>query len=178
VKRSVAAEAAADQGPGVNVAIDRRELERMIPALRRYARGLAGAMIADDLVQDCLAQAIARERQFRGENLAGWIYAILTNCVRAAARSQKRLPPIDPLMDIADAGTDPASRIGILAALGALGPEHREVLLLVVVEGFTYQEASDILAVPIGTVMSRLARARDQMAERLDGAVVPFRRAR
>ncbi|MCC6735000.1 MAG: RNA polymerase sigma factor [Bauldia sp.] len=161
------------------MAIDRRELERLIPALRRYARGLAGASVADDLVQDCLMKAIARERQFRGENLAGWVYAILVNCVREAARASRRLPPVDPLADVADAGSDPASRIGIIAALGALGHEHREVLLLVVVEGFTYQEASEILTVPIGTVMSRLARARDQLAQRLDGApVVPLRRVK
>ncbi|MGV8840595.1 MAG: RNA polymerase sigma factor [Bauldia sp.] len=161
------------------MAIDRRELERLIPALRRYARGLAGASLADDLVQDCLMKAIARERQFRGENLAGWVYAILVNCVREAARTNRRMPPLDPLPDVPDAGSDPASRIGIIAALASLGPEHREVLLLIVVEGFTYQEASDILTVPIGTVMSRLARARDQLAQRLDGApVVPLRRVK
>src|SRR5690606_2578853 len=136
-------------------------------------------MPADDLVQDCLAQAIARERQFRGENLAGWTYAILVNCTRAAARSRRRLPPLEPLPEIADAGSDPASRTRNLAGPGALPDDQREVLLLVVVEGFTYQEASEILAIPVGTVMSRLARARARLAERLDGGpVVAFRRVK
>lgn len=160
--------------------IDRREMERLIPALRRYARGLTGhATTADDLVQDCLLRAISRERQFRGVNLAGWLYAILTNLARSEQRTRRRQPSIGPLTDHADAGSDPASRIGILAALGALGRDQREVLLLTAVEGFTYEETAEIIAVPIGTVMSRLARARDALAERLEGApVVPLRRLR
>ncbi len=162
------------------VAIDRREMERLIPALRRYARGLAGdAASADDLVQDCLTRALASERQFRGGNLSGWLFMILTNTARSAKRSQRRQPLFDALGDPAGAGIDPAMRVDILAALGALRADHREVLLLTAVEGFTYQETADILAVPTGTVMSRLARARDQLADRLDGApVVPIRRVR
>lgn len=162
------------------MAIDRRELEGLIPSLRRYARGITGnTSAADDLVQDSLARALSRERQFRGENLSAWMFAILTNTARSDGRSRRRQPPTGPLVDAADAGADPASRVGILAALGSLADDQREALLLTAVEGFSYREAADILAVPIGTVMSRIARARDHLAERLDGAsVVALRRAR
>lgn len=162
------------------MAINRQELERLIPSLRRFARGLAGsAHAADDLVQEALWRALRKERQFRGENLAAWLFTILANAARAQWRSSRRQPAVDPLVDIADGGSDPASRIGILSALASLEADHREVLLLTAVEGFTYQEASEIVGVPIGTVMSRIARARDALAERLEGApIVPVRRVR
>lgn len=162
------------------MAINRQELERLIPSLRRFARGLAGsAHAADDLVQEALWRALRKERQFRGENLAAWLFTILANAARAQWRSSRRQPAVDPLVDIADGGSDPASRIGILSALALLEADHREVLLLTAVEGFTYQEASEIVGVPIGTVMSRIARARDALAERLEGApIVPVRRVR
>jgi RNA polymerase sigma-70 factor (ECF subfamily) len=159
--------------------IDRRELECLIPSLRRYARGLAGdRATADDMVQDCLLRALDRERQFRGENLAGWVFAILTNVSRSRLRSDRRQPPAGDLSEIAGSGdADPATRIAVVAALGSLSNEQRQPLLLAAVEGFSYREVAEILDIPIGTVMSRIARARKALAERLDGApVVPFRR--
>lgn len=162
------------------MAIDRREIERLLPQMRRYARGLASDRAsADDLVHDTVVRALANERQFKSGNLAGWLYTILTNTARSHLRASRRRPHMAPLDDVSDGGADPATRIGILSALGAIATEYREVLLLTAVEGFSYRETSEILDVPIGTVMSRLARARDQLAERLDGApVVPIRRAR
>ncbi len=160
------------------MAVDRREMERLLPALRRYARGLTGhAAQADDLVQDTIVKALTKERQFSGGNLGGWMFAILTNTARSHAR-RERSAPFSPMAgDAADGGTDPAARIAILRALEALGTEHREVLLLISVEGFSYREVAEILEVPVGTIMSRLARARDQLAERLEGAaIVPIRR--
>jgi RNA polymerase sigma-70 factor (ECF subfamily) len=161
--------------------IDRRELERLIPALRRYARGLAGdRATADDMVQDCLVRALDREHQFRGENLAGWVFAILTNVGRSKLRSARRQPPIGDLGEIAGtADADPATRIAIVNALAGLSGEQREPLLLTAIEGFSYREAAEILDIPVGTVMSRIARARAALAERLDGApVVPLRRVK
>lgn len=159
------------------MAIDRRELERLIPALRRYARGLTGsADAADDLVQDALVSALRHEHQQQG-SLAGWVFAILGNAARSARRSERRAPRLVEPVDVAGPGSDMAERTAILAALAALAPEQREALLLTVVEGFSYREAADILAVPLGTVLSRVARARDQLARRLEGAaVVPLRR--
>ena len=162
------------------MAIDRRELERMIPTLRRYARGLTGdRQAADDLVQDCLVLALDRERQFRGERLAPWVFAILSNAGRSRHRSRRRAPPMAPLSDITDGGTDPAMRTWILSALGELPEEQRKALLLVSVEGFSYQETADILEIPIGTVMSRIWRARTSIAERLGtGPVATLRRVK
>ena len=159
--------------------IDRRELERLIPALRRYARGMTGdRSSADDMVQDCLVRALDNERQFRGENLPGWVFTILTNVVRSKMRSVRRQPQFSEVTDIAVGGdADPATRIAILAALSGLSEEQRQPLLLTAVEGFSYRETADMLDVPIGTVMSRIARARVALSERLDGApVVPLRR--
>ena len=159
--------------------IDRHELERLIPSLRRYARGLAGnRAAADDMVQDCLLRALDREGQFRGENLAGWVFAILTNVGRSAFRSARRQPTHGDLDGVAGTGdADPATRIAIVAALGGLSDEQRQPLLLTAVEGFSYREVAEMLDIPIGTVMSRIARARTALAERLDGApVVPIRR--
>jgi RNA polymerase sigma-70 factor (ECF subfamily) len=162
------------------MAINRHEMERLIPSLRRFARGLTGdAQAADDLVQDALWRALRKERQFRGDNLAAWLFAILANGAKAQARSLRRRPLVGPLIDTADGGSDPASRIGILSALASLEAEHREVLLLTAVEGFTYRETAEIVGVPTGTVMSRIARARDELAQRLEGApIVPVRRVR
>jgi RNA polymerase sigma-70 factor (ECF subfamily) len=161
------------------MAIDRRELEGLIPALRRYARGLTGdRATADDIVQDCLALALDRERQFRGPHLKPWVFAILSNVGRTAFR-RRRNAPIVADIDPADAGADPATRVTVLAALSALPDEQRQPLLLAAVEGFTYREIADILGIPIGTVMSRLSRARTTLAERLEGAeIVALRRTK
>ncbi len=162
------------------MALDHHELARILPSLRRYARGLCGdAVTADDLVQDTLVRALSKERQFRGGSLAAWLFAILTNVARTAARSEKTRPTGGVDVDIADGGSDPAMRIGLMTALSGLSVEHRQPLLLTAVEGFSYREVADILDLPIGTVMSRIARARDQLAQRLDGAsVVALRRSK
>jgi RNA polymerase sigma-70 factor (ECF subfamily) len=163
------------------MAVDRRELARMIPSLRRYARGLAGdRATADDLVQDCLVRALDRERQFDGTNLSGWVFTILTNITRSHFRALGRRPQTDQVDDVAGSGdADPATRVAITAALAGLSDDLKQPLLLTSVEGFTYRETADMLGIPIGTVMSRIARARTALAERLEGApVVPLRRIR
>lgn len=162
------------------MAVDRDALEALVPRLRRYARGLAGGrQAADDLVQDALVLALSRERQFRGGSLSGWVFAILTNVARSRFRSEMRAPASVDYAELADAGADMAARIGILAGLAALPAEQREPLLLTAIEGFTYAETAGILSVPVGTVMSRIARARDALAERLGGSpVVPIRRVK
>lgn len=157
------------------MAVDRGELQRLIPRLRRYARGLTGdADSADDLVQDCLLRALDRETQYRGGSLAGWLYAILTNAARSRLRAERRRPTLTELDDMADGGgADAAARMTILTALSAIPAEQREPLLLVAVEGRTYQETADILDIPIGTVMSRIARGRAELADRLEGNSTP-----
>jgi len=144
---------------------------RMIPALRRYARALArDADIADDLVQDTLVRALRSEKLFIGGDLRSWLYTILTNLNRNRRRSLARKPVFTELFDNnPDASGTEAEGRDISRALAALVEEQRSVLLLVMLEGLSYREVADIQGVPIGTVMSRLARARAHVKAYLDG---------
>lgn len=158
----------------------RSDVEAMIPALRRYARALARDVdIADDLVQDTLVRALRSERLFLGGDLRSWLYTILTNLNRNRRRSLARRPVLMPLLDsAADASGTEAEGRDIERALAALVEDQRAVLLLVVLEGLSYREVADIQGVPIGTVMSRLARARAQLKASLAGARPPLRQVK
>jgi len=148
----------------------RHSVETMIPALRRYARALTrDSDLADDLVQDTLVRALRSEKLFLGGDLRAWLYTILTNLNRNRRRSLARQPIITELQDTAEpSGTEAESR-DISRALAILPEDQRSVLLLVVLEGLSYRDVAEIQGVPIGTVMSRLARARAQVKAALDG---------
>jgi RNA polymerase sigma-70 factor (ECF subfamily) len=158
----------------------RDHVEAMIPALRRYARALArDADIADDLVQDTLVRALRSERLFLGGDLRSWLYTILTNLNRNRRRSLARRPTMMPLLDTsAEASGTEAEGRDITRALATLVEDQRSVLLLVMLEGLSYREVADIQGVPIGTVMSRLARARAQVRASLEGERTPLRRVK
>ena len=159
----------------------RQSVEAMIPALRRYARALArDADIADDLVQDTLVRALRSERLFLGGDVRSWLYTILTNLNRNRLRSLSRRPLHSPLEenDAPDlAGPEAGSR-DIERALATLVEDQRNALLLVVLEGLSYREVAEVQGVPIGTVMSRLARARVQIKGFLDGERPALRRVK
>src|SRR6266487_4674420 len=144
----------------------RQSVEAMIPALRRYARALArDADIADDLVQ-----ALRSERLFLGGDVRSWLYTILTNLNKNRRRSLARRPQFMPLLDNnPDASGTEAEGRDIARALATLVEEQRAVLLLVMLEGLSYREVAEIQGVPIGTVMSRLARARAHVKASLEG---------
>ncbi len=151
-----------------------------MPALRRYARALVrDSEAADDLVQDTLTRALRSEHLFHGGDVRKWLYTILTNLNRNRLRSLARRPMAVPIEEAepADATSDMRAR-DIERALATLTPEQRSVLLLVVLEGLTYREVAEVEAVPIGTVMSRLARARAQIKSYLDGDRPPLRRVK
>lgn len=158
----------------------RHNVETMIPALRRYARALArDADIADDLVQDTLVRALRSEKLFLGGDLRAWLYTILTNLNRNRRRSLARQPAMMELFDTAaDASGTEAEGRDISRALATLAEDQRAVLLLVVLEGLSYRDVADIQGVPIGTVMSRLARARAQVKAVLDGQRPALRRVK
>ena len=150
----------------------RTSLEAAIPALRRYARALArDPEIADDLVQDTLVRALRSEHLFHEGDVRRWLYTSLTNLNRNRLRTLARRPALAPLED-ADApdmaGPEAGSR-DIARALAGLVEDQRAALLLVVLEGLSYREVAQVQGVPIGTVMSRLARARAQIKAYLDG---------
>ena len=158
----------------------RHSVEAMIPALRRYARALArDADIADDLVQDTLVRALRSERLFIGGDLRAWLYTILTNLNRNRRRSLARQPAMMELFDTPpDASGTEAEGRDISRALATLAEDQRAVLLLVVLEGLSYRDVADIQGVPIGTVMSRLARARAHVKAALEGGRTMLRRVK
>lgn len=147
-----------------------------IPSLRRYARGLTGNReAADDLVQDTLERAWTRISlwQRRGD-LRAWLFSILHNLFVDRVRSA-RSSPLEPMPEEGVAAmarptqTDMMEVRDLDKALLALSSEHREVLLLVAVEQMSYKQVAEVLGVPLGTVMSRLSRARERLRELLDG---------
>lgn len=147
----------------------------LLPALRRYALSLSrNRQDAEDLVQDSLEAAFANLGAWRGANLRGWLLTIMTNMHRGRYRTlagSVRHEAIDAAETVAapDGAVDPLERDHLLAAINLLPPEQRSVLMLVVIEGYAYAEVAGMLDIPIGTVMSRLSRARRAIAENLSG---------
>ena len=159
----------------------RQNVEATIPALRRYARALTrDSDIADDLVQDTLVRALRSEHLFHGGEVRSWLYTILTNLNRNRLRSLSRRPALSPIEDndMPDASGPEAGGRDIERALAMLVEDQRTALLLVVLEGLSYREVADVQGVPIGTVMSRLARARAQIKTYLDGGRPTLRRVK
>ena len=161
-------------------------LEPLIPALRRYAYALVrDHAAADDLVQDTLERALSRwtSRRPDGE-LRAWLFAILRN-LQIDARRQARRRGVQVEIDEVDHGETAAHQEGaleardVLATLEQLPEEQKSLLLLIGVEDFSYDEAARILGVPIGTVMSRLSRARQRLRSLVEnGPVALLRRVK
>jgi RNA polymerase sigma-70 factor (ECF subfamily) len=159
----------------------RTGVEAAIPALRRYARALTrDSDIADDLVQDTLVRALRSEHLFHGGDVRSWLYTILTNLNRNRLRSLARRPVLSSIEDndAPDLAGPEAGGRDIERALATLVDDQRAALLLVVLEGLSYREVAEIQGVPIGTVMSRLARARAQIKSYLDGERPALRRVK
>jgi RNA polymerase sigma-70 factor (ECF subfamily) len=151
----------------------------LTPRLRRHARGLAGeASRADDLVQDTLERAWRYRWRFQlrprlgatdeSDGLFAWLLTIMHRLHLNAVRRPDRIELTDAPPDI-PVDDNPGLRRDLLRALATLPEEQRAVLLLVGLEQFAYKEAADVLGVPVGTVMSRLSRARERMRVALDG---------
>lgn len=156
-------------------------VEPLIPGLRRYARSLVrDREAADDLVQDCLERVISRWHQRRRDgDVRSWVYTILHNLAINSLKQMSRRGEHVGLDDVDEssmtsrpAQEDELRHQDIVRALWALPDDHRAVLLLVSVERFSYAEASRMLGVPIGTVMSRLARAREKLRRIIEGGTV------
>jgi RNA polymerase sigma-70 factor (ECF subfamily) len=157
----------------------RQGVEATVPALRRYARALTrNVELADDLVQDTLVRALRSEHLFHGGDIRSWLYTILTNLNRNRLRSLARRPAMQAIEDndAPDMTGPEAGARDIERALASLAEDQRTALLLVVLEGLTYREVAEVQGVPIGTVMSRLARARMQIRAYLDGERPTLRR--
>ena len=150
------------------------DLIEHLPRLRRYARALTGdAGRADDLVQDTLERALAKLDLWQpGSDLRAWLFTLMHNLFVNQIRVRRpQETAIDDAPDHPVSGGQLEALVArdIHAALGRLPEAQREVLLLVGLEQFGYAEAAQVLGVPVGTVMSRLARAREHMRQLLSG---------
>ncbi len=153
----------------------RKELMAVLPHLRAFARGLSGrADFADDLVQEAAIKAwTARERYQPGTNMRAWTFAILRNHYLSELRRNKRQTNLDEgaaeRMLVMEADQEGPLHLGDMeTALQDLAPERREAVLLVGASGFSYEEAAEIAGCPIGTMKSRVARARADLAKQLN----------
>jgi RNA polymerase sigma-70 factor, ECF subfamily len=154
----------------------RRQLIELLPRLRRFARTLTRTTHdADDLVQLSVERALLRHEQWQPERrFDGWMFGIMRNAWIDEVRSRKRrdhvLAPADAAENVGGSGDAPLRSLAVQAALAALPEEQRSAVALVLIEGFSYQEAADALDVPIGTLTSRLARGRAAMQATLGDA--------
>ncbi|WP_245986277.1 RNA polymerase sigma factor [Azospirillum thermophilum] len=157
--------------------IDDRAIAAHVPRLRRYATALVGNRHdADDLVQDCVEKALANRHALRDPSrLGGWLLSILHNLHVSGVRGRRRRGaeiPVEELADDLALSAQPSDRGAVrdfVRAFARLSEEHRTILLLTGLEGLSYREVAEVLEVPIGTVMSRLARARERLRVLLDG---------
>ena len=149
-----------------------------LPRLRRYARALVrDADAADDLVQDCVERALSRLHQFRdGTDMRPWLFTIMHSIfVNGVSRRIKTvdLDEVNPNTETRLA-TPPAQGQGLVmrdleAALVRLSDDQREIVILIGLENMSYRQAAEIIGVPLGTVMSRLARGRERLSQLMGG---------
>lgn len=156
-------------------------LSEQIPRLRRYARSLTqNISTSDDLVQDCLERAWDKRHTWQeGSNLRAWLFSIMHNTFVNNVRRNKLARDYEASM-IEDVPQHAVETNHVLRdlenCLAKLKPEYREVLLLAGLEGLSYKEIATVTETPIGTVMSRLSRGREElrelMSERKTGKLV------
>lgn len=148
-----------------------------VPHLRRFARGLCGdASLADDLVQDCLERSLKKRHLYdEGRPLRAWLYAILRNIHVSQWRRSSQFGVMADLGALGEQEPSVApqqeqnlSITVITQALDKLPQQQREVLVMISLEELSYKDAAEIIGVPIGTIMSRLSRARNALQQLLE----------
>jgi len=153
----------------------KRELTLLIPHLRAFARSLCrDASLADDLAQDAMLKAWnARESFHPGTNMKAWAFTILRNAFYSEKRRSWRRQPLDP--EVAEAtlvsSSNPTDGLELLAlrnALAKLPVDQKEALILVGAGGMSYEEAAEVCACAVGTIKSRVSRARKAVIEILE----------
>jgi len=153
-----------------------KRLVELIPRLRRYARALVGdRATADDLVQDTLERAWAKLHLYRrGTDLRAWLFTVMHNVHVNRIRATRATDPLeDEMPELAEAQRPDALLMRDLdRAISRLPADQRAVLLLVTLEEMSYDEVARTLGIPIGTVMSRLSRAREKLRAMMAGQPV------
>jgi RNA polymerase sigma-70 factor (ECF subfamily) len=161
----------------MNVPGEVDRIEQCIPALRRYAWALLrNRDDADDLVHDCLVRALDKLHTRRGDaDVRAWLFTIMHNLFVSQHRRRNARPVMEPLDDdhhsaasLRPSQEDALLWRDMLRGLERLPEEQRSVVLLVSVEDLSYAETASVLGVPVGTVMSRLARGRERLREYTD----------
>ena len=145
-----------------------QRLVELIPRLRRYARALVGDRAgADDLVQDTLERAWTKLHLYRqGTDLRAWLFTVMHNVHVNRIRATRPTDPLgDEMPELASRGAPPDALVlrDLDRAIARLPADQRAVLLLVTLEEMSYEEVARTLGIPIGTVMSRLSRAREKL---------------
>jgi RNA polymerase sigma-70 factor, ECF subfamily len=155
----------------------RNELVRWIPNLRAFALSLTqSAQHSDDLVQDTLVKALANLDKFQeGTNLRAWLFTILRNSFYNDVR-YKKYHQTAPLDDVDPSNLERQATQekyiefkDVLRGLRGLVPEQREAIILIAAEGLSYEEAAAVCNCPVGTVKSRLSRARQRLEAHMNG---------
>lgn len=168
------------QGKVVHMAEFGLMVSEHIPNLRRYARVLVrDAVHAEDLVQDCLERAISREHLWReGTNLRAWLFTILHNLYINQYLRHGSVGTMVPLVDEHTHLSCPARQYhsvtlkDLARAFDRLPEQEQQVVLMVGLDGMQYEDAAEALGVPMGTVKSRLSRARRRLRRLMDGELV------
>jgi RNA polymerase sigma-70 factor (ECF subfamily) len=155
------------------------QLIELIPRMRRFATGLSGSTAwGDDLVQAACERLLQCKDSLQPDSrLDSWLYQVIRNLhidgIRAQSVRDRNADEIKLVADLRPVSTDPMQahiRLGeVNDAMQLLSEEHRSALMLVCVEGLSYKEAAEVLQVPMGTVTSRLVRARKSLIEKLGG---------
>ena len=167
----------ADQDPASERFGD--QLVAVLPRLRRFARGLTGSSVeADDLVQAACERALARRHQFQeGTRFDSWMFRIVQTIWIDQIRSREVRKSDGDIGEDRLGSDEPVRRVEarltlaeVRRAVDHLTPDQRAALLLVTVEGLSYKEAAEVVDVPVGTIMSRLARARIALQLQLEAA--------
>jgi RNA polymerase sigma-70 factor (ECF subfamily) len=150
------------------------EIAALLPRLRRFARALTfNREDADDLVQVAVERALGRSEQLEpGTRLDSWMFRIIKNAwideIRSRSRRSELFVPEEAGEQVGDNFADAhQQRLAIEKAVSMLSDEHRLVVGLVLIDGLAYKEAAEVLEIPIGTLTSRLARAREALQELL-----------
>lgn len=159
----------------------RARIESELKGLFAFALALTGdRALAEDLVQETVVKALTARRWPDGGSLRAWLFRILRNAATDAQRASQRMTPTDPEeiaeridggQSLSAAGDALANAVTLRFALDRMKPRQREIIALVDIAGFGYAEVAELLGIPIGTVMSRVSRARAALAQEVAGSL-------
>ena len=151
------------------------DLPALLPRLVAFARTMVGKDDARDLVQEAAARALAaRNVPTDAPAYRAWVFRIVRNAAldELRARAPRKYEPPDAPVDLWRFDDACIAKITVEQGLAAIAPVHREIIALIDIAGFSYAEAADMLGIPVGTVMSRIARARAALLQTIEASSI------